>query len=155
MSHLGIRKNHLHQTETKPEQPDAAAGYLFDTGHAVKFQTPYLISTTLTAWTPWILLYSDCSCGGDGKTSSQPRIRHTVKPFKYKMRSQTIKQAKSHFSWPRPYKAPLNARWACANGTYRVHHRFRDLDEGGWVDVLQLGAVDQGVGEVDESSVID
>lgn len=71
------------------------------------------------------------------------------------MRSQTIKHAKSHFSWPHPCKTSLNARLACANGTYRVHHRFRDLDEGGWVDVLQLGAVDQGVGEVDESSVID
>lgn len=155
MSHLGKRKNHLNQTETKPEQPDAAAGYLFDTGHAVKFQTPYLISTTLTVWTPWILLYSDCSCGGMGKQVLSQESDIQWKPFKYKMRSQTIKQAKSHFSWPHPYKAPLNARLACANGTYRVHHRFRDLDEGGWVDVLQLGAVDQGVGEVDESSVID
>lgn len=38
--------------------------------------------------------------------------------------------------------------------TYRVHHCFRDLIKGCREDVLQFRAVDQGVGEVDESSVI-
>lgn len=40
------------------------------------------------------------------------------------------------------------------NKTYRVHNCFRDLIKGWWEDVLELRAVDQGVSEVDESSVI-
>lgn len=58
---------------------------------------------------------------------------------------------------PDPYKAAVAAcitQRGWGDGTYRVHHRFRDLAEGWRVDVLQLRAVDQGVSEVDESSII-
>lgn len=93
----------------------------------------YLIRTTLTVWTPGILLYSDSSCRGKRKCLNKAT------------NSQIFKSAGSDI-------------WSTdvSNGrkTYRVHHCFRNFLILWREDVFEVRAVNHGVCEVDKSSVV-